>query len=68
MACVEYLAIKSLESNKTVIMDKSNYLAEGYRQLNNEKFYKKLDTPIFLETAEKNWEMMECEEKWIDEK
>ena len=49
----EYLAIKSLKNNKdivikkadkgsaTIIMNKCNYIAEGYRQLNNPKFHKK---------------------------
>ncbi|XP_024120094.1 uncharacterized protein LOC112141232 [Oryzias melastigma] len=33
-----------------VIMDKEKYLWEGYRQLKDEKYYKQLDKPIFLET------------------
>ncbi|XP_024122529.1 uncharacterized protein LOC112143026, partial [Oryzias melastigma] len=33
-----------------VIMEKEKYLWEGYRQLKDEKYYKQLDKPIFLET------------------
>ena len=59
----EYLAIKSLKNNNeivikkadkgsaTVIMNKTDYLAEGYRQLSNLNYYKKLDSPIYPETA-----------------
>ena len=34
----------------TVIMNKSKYIAEAYRQLNDKKYYKKIPTPIFLHT------------------
>lgn len=80
----EYLAIKSLKNNKgivikkadkgsaTVIMNKTDYLAEGYRQLSNSNYYKKLDSPIYPETAIKIDEiltkMLNCEEKWINQK
>uniref|UniRef100_A0AAY4A4H6 Uncharacterized protein n=1 Tax=Denticeps clupeoides TaxID=299321 RepID=A0AAY4A4H6_9TELE len=33
-----------------VILDRQQYLWEGYRQLYNTKYYKKLDKPIYLET------------------
>ena len=35
----------------TVIMSKENYLKEGTRQLSNPKHYKKLETPIYQNTA-----------------
>lgn len=41
------------KGSATVIMDKDLYIAEGYRQLNNACHYRKLDAPIFPETAEK---------------
>ena len=45
-------------------MNKCNYIAEGYRQLNNPKFYKKTATRI-VEILKK---MMESDGKWINEK
>ena len=54
----ERRALKRLRSNQsivikpadkgsaTVVMDKSTYLTEGYRQLNNTKYYKKLERSI----------------------
>jgi len=60
----EYTAIKTLKQNSdivikpadkgscVVVMDKSDYIKEGYRHLNNTKHYKKLDEPIFPKTAE----------------
>ena len=59
----EYLAIKTLKNNKeiiikkadkgsaTVIMNKMDYIQEGNRQLNNPNYYRKLDSPIYPETA-----------------
>ena len=35
-------------------MDRSTYLQEGYRQLNNPQHYRKLDQPIYIETAKKS--------------
>jgi len=61
----EYLAIKTLKNNTeiiikkadkgsaTVIMNKTDYLTEGYRQLSNCNYYSKLDSPIYPETASK---------------
>lgn len=34
-----------------VIMDRAQYLWEGYEQLHNENYYKKLETPIYTDTA-----------------
>ena len=41
------------KGSATVIMDKTAYLAEGYRQLSKENHYRKLDSPIFPDTAQK---------------
>ena len=61
----EMTALKDLKQNPeivikpadkgsaTVVMDKANYIAEGYRQLLDTKYYQKLDEPIFPETANK---------------
>ena len=38
------------KGSATVIMDKQNYINEGYRQLGDERYYKKIETPIFPET------------------
>lgn len=58
----EHLALLELTKNKRlvikpadkgssiVIMDREQYLWEGYRQLNDPKYYVKLDKPIYLET------------------
>ena len=55
----EYKTIQELRNNKTiiikpadkggatVIMNKQDYLQEAYRQLNNNKYYVKLDEPIY---------------------
>lgn len=37
----------------TVIMNKSSYMSEAYRQLNNENYYKKLDGPLFPDNVAK---------------
>ena len=61
----ELAALKQLRSNPfivikpadkgsfSVIMDKDNYISEGYRQLGNPSHYKKLDEPIFHSTGQK---------------
>lgn len=61
----EFLALRQLKSNHsiiikkadkgsaTVIMDKDNYLREGYRQLNNPAHYEKISEPIYPQTASK---------------
>lgn len=58
----EMEAIKSLSRNKdivikpadkgsvVVVMDRKQYLWEGYRQLNDRTYYKKLDKPIYPDT------------------
>ena len=66
----EYKALLNLSKNRdivikkadkgsiTVIMDRSTYLQEGYRQLNNSQHYRKLDQPIYIETAKKITEIL----------
>ena len=61
----ELAALKQLRSNpfivikpadkgsSCVIMDKDNYISEGYRQLGNPSHNKKLDEPIFRSTGQK---------------
>ena len=39
------------KGSATVIMDKENYINEGYRQLNDERYYKKIQEPIYMETS-----------------
>lgn len=58
----EVKALKELKNNKSivikpadkgsavVIMDREQYLWEGYRQLNDKTYYHKLDRPIYLDT------------------
>ena len=47
----EDVIIKSADKGSSVvIMDKSQYLWEGYRQLNNTTYYRKLESPIYLST------------------
>ena len=46
------LIIKSADKGAaTVIMNRESYTNEVYRQLNDEKYYKKISEPIFKETA-----------------
>ena len=59
----EIKALKALRNNSgivikpadkgsaVVIMDRDQYLLEGYRQLNNKEYYKKLEAPIIWETV-----------------
>ena len=61
----EIQSLKNLRLNKnivikpadkgsaTVIMDKENYINEGYRQLNDNRYYKKISDPIYPDTAAK---------------
>ena len=42
----------------TVGMDRSTYLQEGHRQLNNPQHYRKLDQPIYMEKAKKITEIL----------
>ena len=79
----EVNALKSLSQNPeiiikpadkgsaTVIMDKENYLAEGYRQLGNENHYRKLENPIFQDTGAKINEILddlENQSKYLSQK
>ena len=49
-----FIVIKPADKgSSSVIMDKDNYISEGYRQLDNPSHYKKLDKPIFHSTGQK---------------
>jgi hypothetical protein len=54
----------------TVVMDRSAYLAEGYRQLNNPLYYRRLERPIYTEQVTKINELLEqlAAGGWIDDK
>lgn len=54
----------------TVIMDRDLYLQEAYRQLNNDLHYKKLDHPMYIDTANKINQILDklFEDKYIDER
>lgn len=41
------------KGSATVVMDKENYLAEAYRQLNDTNYYTKLDGPIYQNNISK---------------
>lgn len=59
----EKVALEQLKNNKEIIikpadkgsaivvMDREQYLWEGYRQLNDKKYYTKLSKPIYLDTV-----------------
>lgn len=61
----ELTSLKKLKSNKTiiikpadkggatVILDTDNYIREANRQLDNNTYYRKLDSPIYMETRPK---------------
>ena len=67
----EIEAIENIKENKdiiikpadkgsaTVIMDKEKYINEGHRQLSDERYYKKLENPIFSETSLKVTEILQ---------
>ena len=49
-----FIVIKPTDKgSSSVIMDKDNYISEGYRQLGNPSHYKKLNKPIFHSTGQK---------------
>ena len=62
---MEYKTIKNLQNNvdlvikkadkgsAVVIMDRQNYINEGFRQLYNPAHYREIDTPLYLENSEK---------------
>lgn len=64
ITATERQALKQLQGNKKiimkpadkgnaiVIMDRDQYIWEAQRQLDNTEYYKKLTTPIYLETAQ----------------
>jgi hypothetical protein len=41
------------KGSATVVMNKDAYLQEAYRQLNNENYYRRLDSPIYLDNVPK---------------
>lgn len=41
------------KGSATVVMDRSAYITEVYRQLNNEQYYRKLDRPIYTDNIPK---------------
>ena len=46
------IIIKSADKGSaTVIMDRYNYINEAYRQLNDNRYYQKLDGPIYTQTS-----------------
>ena len=50
----KHLVIKKADKGPScVIMDKTNYILEAERQLNNESFYKRIEEPIYPETSKK---------------
>ena len=49
---------KADKGSATVIMDKQHYLTEGYRQLTNSHYYKKLNAPLFHQTSIKVAEIL----------
>ena len=50
---------KADKGSATVIMDKSAYIAEAERQLNNTKFYTKISLPIYTQNAIKIKEILQ---------
>lgn len=59
----ELKALQELQGNKDIIIkpadkgsaivifDRKQYLEEGYRQLNDKKYYSNLEKPIYLDTV-----------------
>ena len=58
------------KGSATVIMDKQNYINEGYRQLGDNRYYEKIENPIFSETSLKVNEILLdlLSKKFISEK
>lgn len=53
------IIIKSADKGSaTVIMDRQNYINEGYRQLGDTRYYEKIPNPIFPETKLKVHEIL----------
>lgn len=46
------------KGSASVIMDKQNYINEGLRQLNDNRYYKKIEQPIYPETSLKVIEIL----------
>jgi len=48
----KHIVIKPADKGSSiVILDRDQYLWEGYRQLNDHKYYKKLNEPIYMDTV-----------------
>lgn len=58
------------KGNVVVVMDRFQYLWEGNKQLADEKYYRKLDAPIFPERKRMVARILErlCEQKFITKK
>ena len=58
------------KGSATVIMDKQNYINEGYRQLGDSRYYEKIEKPIYSETSVKVNEILLdlFDKKYISEK
>ena len=58
------------KGSATVIMDKQNYINEGYRQLDDNRYYEKIPNPIYSETSLKVNEILQdlIDKKYISEK
>ena len=58
------------KGSATVIMDKQNYINEGYRQLSDSRYYRKIQNPIYSETGLKVNEILQdlLIKKFISEK
>ena len=58
------------KGSATVIMDRQNYINEGHRQLGDDRYYKKIQEPIFMETRLKVNEILLdlLDKKFISEK
>lgn len=64
MSNLAYNALKTIKNNpdiimkpadkgsSVVIMNRADYITEGYRHLNDNKYYERIPTPIYPETAE----------------
>ena len=58
------------KGSSIVIMDKADYLQEGYRQIANEKYYKPLSSPIYPTIRHKIFNILDTlhKQKMIDNK
>ena len=82
MSKADYRALKLLKQRKdivikpadkgssTIILNKSDYIFEAYRQLSDSSYYQKINAPIYPKVAGKFNEILDklVDEKFIDEK